>query len=110
MVLGRFGGGSGTKTLDQSQRKKKPWLRASLLSRLYPGGTATLTGGSRKGRGGNSVNINQLVKEVHENAKAKGWWNEERSFGDIVPLIHSEATNRVRIVTEEVIRNAMRID
>lgn len=32
------------------------------------------------------MTIDQLVKEVHENAKEKGWWDEERSFGDIVAL------------------------
>ena len=34
--------------------------------------------------------INNLVKEVHENAIAHGWWEEERSFGEIVALCHSE--------------------
>jgi NTP pyrophosphatase (non-canonical NTP hydrolase) len=38
------------------------------------------------------MTIDQLVKEVHENAKEKGWWDEERSFGDIVALIHSEVS------------------
>jgi hypothetical protein len=34
--------------------------------------------------------LNELAKEIHENAKAHGWWEEERSFGDIVALCHSE--------------------
>lgn len=34
--------------------------------------------------------INDLVKEVHQNAIAKGWWEEERSVGDIIALCHSE--------------------
>ena len=27
---------------------------------------------------------------IHENAKEHGWWDEERSFGEIVALCHSE--------------------
>lgn len=36
--------------------------------------------------------INYLVNEAHCNAVDKGWWNEERSFGEIIALIHSEAS------------------
>lgn len=36
------------------------------------------------------VNMNELAKEIHENAVAHGWWEEERSFGEIVALCHSE--------------------
>lgn len=34
--------------------------------------------------------MNDWAKEIHENAVAHGWWDEERSFGDIVALCHSE--------------------
>lgn len=36
------------------------------------------------------LDINEFAKEVHQNAKDHGWWNEERSFGDIIALCHSE--------------------
>lgn len=36
------------------------------------------------------MNINEFAKEVHENAVAHGWWDEPRTFGDIVALCHSE--------------------
>lgn len=36
--------------------------------------------------------INELVKAAHDNAVSKGWWDEERSFGEIIALIHSEAS------------------
>ena len=39
-----------------------------------------------------SKTINQLVQEAHENAVNKGWWDEDRSFGEIIALIHSEAS------------------
>ncbi|REK69320.1 hypothetical protein [Paenibacillus paeoniae] len=34
--------------------------------------------------------INELVKEAHSNAVAKGWWEEDRSFGELIALMHSE--------------------
>ena len=34
--------------------------------------------------------LNDLAKEIYENAKAHGWWDKERSFGDIIALCHSE--------------------
>ncbi|MBD0381219.1 hypothetical protein [Paenibacillus sedimenti] len=34
--------------------------------------------------------INELVAEAHSNAVSKGWWEEERSFGELIALMHSE--------------------
>lgn len=34
--------------------------------------------------------LNQLRNEIHQNAIKHGWWEEERSFGDIIALCHSE--------------------
>lgn len=31
-----------------------------------------------------------LQSEVHKNAIAKGWWEEDRSDGELIALIHSE--------------------
>ena len=37
------------------------------------------------------MDINAMVVEVHENAKAHGWWDgEERTFGELIALCHSE--------------------
>lgn len=36
--------------------------------------------------------INELVKVAHDNAVAKGWWQEDHGFGEIIALIHSEAS------------------
>ncbi|MNO32456.1 hypothetical protein D3C76_224450 [compost metagenome] len=38
------------------------------------------------------MRINDFVKAAHTNAVIKGWWDEERSFGEIIALIHSEAS------------------
>jgi NTP pyrophosphatase (non-canonical NTP hydrolase) len=35
-------------------------------------------------------NINKLVEEAHKNAVEHGWWEEERSFGEQIALMHSE--------------------
>lgn len=34
--------------------------------------------------------INLLVQQAHQNATSKGWWEEDRSFGEIIALMHSE--------------------
>ncbi|NLL18810.1 MAG: hypothetical protein GX262_07265 [Clostridia bacterium] len=34
--------------------------------------------------------LNILRDEIHRNAIEHGWWDEERSFGDILSLCHSE--------------------
>ena len=36
------------------------------------------------------MNLNEFTKEVHENAVSHGWWEEERNFGEIIALCHSE--------------------
>lgn len=37
------------------------------------------------------MEIKELQKQVHENAKQHGWWDgEERSFGELIALCHSE--------------------
>ena len=30
--------------------------------------------------------LKQWAEEIHQNAAEHGWWDEERSFGDIVAL------------------------
>lgn len=34
--------------------------------------------------------FNEWAAEIHKNAVDHGWWDEERSFGEIVALCHSE--------------------
>src|SRR5438046_2799592 len=35
-------------------------------------------------------NIKDLQKKIHETAKSKGWWDEPRSMGDLLCLVHAE--------------------
>ena len=36
--------------------------------------------------------INELAKQVHENAKAKGFFDKEKNIGEMLCLIHSEVS------------------
>lgn len=36
------------------------------------------------------MTIKELTADIHQNAKDHGWWDENRSFGDIIALCHSE--------------------
>lgn len=36
--------------------------------------------------------FNEVAKVVHENAKDKGWWDDERQFPEIAALIHAEVS------------------
>lgn len=36
------------------------------------------------------MKLNKFAQEVHENAVKHGWWDEERTFGEIIALCHSE--------------------
>jgi NTP pyrophosphatase (non-canonical NTP hydrolase) len=39
--------------------------------------------------------INTFVKMAHENALDKGWWEEDRTFGELVVLMHSELSEAI---------------
>ena len=34
--------------------------------------------------------INEWAKKIHDNAVKHGWWDEPRTFGDVIALCHSE--------------------
>ena len=36
------------------------------------------------------MNIRELQREAHAIAKEHGWWDGERTFGDLIALVHSE--------------------
>ena len=41
------------------------------------------------------MTIKELTADIHQNAKDHGWWDEERSFGDIIALCHSELSEAI---------------
>ncbi|MHA1287792.1 MAG: hypothetical protein ACTSPB_10360 [Candidatus Thorarchaeota archaeon] len=36
------------------------------------------------------MSLNEMAKEVHEIAVEKGWWDEPRTFAELVALMHCE--------------------
>jgi len=40
----------------------------------------------------NKMNISEMVKLAHQNAKQKGFWDEPREVGTMLALIHSEVS------------------
>lgn len=36
------------------------------------------------------MNLNEWAKEIHKNAVEHGWWDEPRSFPEVIALCHSE--------------------
>lgn len=58
------------------------------LYHIFPTITAILNRSSAAAKHYGSLNA--LVADIHQNAVAHGWWEEERTFGDILALCHSE--------------------
>jgi len=44
--------------------------------------------------------LNDLVKQIHETAKGKGWWDEPRGPLEVHALIHSEISEATEAVRE----------
>jgi hypothetical protein len=38
------------------------------------------------------MNLNELIKQVHQNAKDHGWWDESRTIAELLCLVHSEVS------------------
>lgn len=44
------------------------------------------------------MSMNKFAQEVHQNAVAHGWWDDPRTFGEIISLCHSELSEALEEV------------
>ena len=44
--------------------------------------------------------ITKMANEIHSTAKAHGWWEGNRSFGDLIALMHSELSEALEAYRE----------
>ena len=44
--------------------------------------------------------MQSLQLSVHETAVKRGWWDKERSFGDLIALVHSELSEALEAYRE----------
>lgn len=42
--------------------------------------------------------LNELSREIYQNAADHGWYDKKRSFGDIVALCHSELSEALESI------------
>jgi NTP pyrophosphatase (non-canonical NTP hydrolase) len=45
--------------------------------------------------------LNDLAAEIHQTAKDKGWWEEDRNFGEMIALVHSELSEALEAWRED---------
>ena len=56
------------------------------------------------------MDLKALQREAHAIALSKGWWDEERTFGDLIALVHSELSEALEAYREWDSVRAMRFE
>ena len=47
------------------------------------------------------MSFNDWVKAIHDNAKKHGWWDEDRAFGEVIALCHSELSEALEAYRDD---------
>jgi len=42
--------------------------------------------------------ISDLARDIHNTAKEKGWWEEDRNDGEMIALVHSELSEMLEAI------------
>ena len=53
--------------------------------------------------------LNNLAKEIHENAKSKGFYDSEKNIGEMLCLIHSEVSEALEADRKKMYTNVSEI-
>ena len=53
--------------------------------------------------------LNELAKQIHENAKSKGFYNGEKNTGELLCLIHSEVSEALEADRKNLYTNVSEI-
>lgn len=90
------GGGGVTKHRDYGHEftlhvlPKEVWRRAGVAVCDRFDDVADVSGLPGDHGGTTSMSLNELRDRVHRDACSNGWWEEPRSFGELIALVHSE--------------------
>ncbi len=44
------------------------------------------------------IGIKEIMKECHNIARSKGWWDDERNDGELIALMHSELSEALEVI------------
>lgn len=71
-----------------------------LLEMLVPGKLQLVAPEDSESSVMRSTQLNALAEMVHKNAIEHGWWEDDRSFGELMALVHSEVSEALEFARD----------